>query len=219
MTTLLAHRHSSSSGWKRVASIPAALSSELRSRPATNDTCGGTCASRWSRTCRSSSRASRAKAFERRYRFFDSGDTRHQAPPRTSDIPPHSNPRGEDAASGSQWDSRADSFSDWQRPAFFRGHSLRAPLQNDLGQGRMQRNVVLGVFGLDVVHPAVHKAALNDELVMVNSQAASCSMGIRTRQRRCRLARVELRFGRRSGWRPARRSALPGSQYKQPGAS
>ncbi len=51
--------------------------------------------------------------------------------------------------------------------AFFRGHSLRAPLQNDLGQGRMQRNVVLGVFGLDVIHPAVHKAALNEKLVFV----------------------------------------------------
>lgn len=52
-------------------------------------------------------------------------------------------------------------------PAFFRGHSSRAPLQNDLGQGRMQRNIVLGVFGLDVIHPAVHKAALNEKLVFV----------------------------------------------------
>jgi len=44
---------------------------------------------------------------------------------------------------------------------------VRAPLQYDLGQGRMQWNVVLGVFGLDVIHPAVHKAALNEKLVFV----------------------------------------------------
>jgi hypothetical protein len=52
-------------------------------------------------------------------------------------------------------------------PAFFRGHSFRAPLQNNLGQGRMQWNIVLGVFGLDIVHPAVHETALNEELVFV----------------------------------------------------
>jgi hypothetical protein len=50
-------------------------------------------------------------------------------------------------------------------PAFFRGHTLRAPLQNDLGPGRVQRNIVLGVIGLDVVHPTVHEAALNEKLV------------------------------------------------------
>ncbi len=61
----------------------------------------------------------------------------------------------------------AGSFSGWQRPSLFRGHSLRAPLQNNLGQGRMQRNVVMGVFGLDVIHPAVHKAALNEKLVFI----------------------------------------------------
>ena len=52
-------------------------------------------------------------------------------------------------------------------PAFFRRHSLRAPLQHDLGQGRVQRNIVLGVFGLDVIHPAVHETALNEKLVFV----------------------------------------------------
>jgi hypothetical protein len=57
------------------------------------------------------------KACERRFRFSDPGYTRHQVPPRTSDIPPHSNPKGEDAASGSRWDSKAGSFSDWQRPS------------------------------------------------------------------------------------------------------
>src|SRR5665213_4170878 len=31
----------------------------------------------------------------------------------------------------------------------------------------MQRNVVLGVFSLDVIHPAVHKTALNEKLVFV----------------------------------------------------
>jgi hypothetical protein len=117
MTTLLVHRCSSSSGWKRAASVPVAPSSELRSRPATSDTCGGTCASRSSHTCLSSSRASHAKACERRCRFSDPGYTRHQVLPRTSDIPPHSNPRGEDAASGSRWGSKAGSFSDWQRPS------------------------------------------------------------------------------------------------------
>ena len=47
-------------------------------------------------------------------------------------------------------------------PVFLRGHSVRAPLQNDLGLGRVQRNVVLGVFGPDVIHPGRYKAALND---------------------------------------------------------
>jgi len=36
-------------------------------------------------------------------------------------------------------------------PPFFGGYGLLAPGKNDLGQGRMQRNIVLGVFGLDVI--------------------------------------------------------------------
>ncbi len=82
-------------------------------------------------------------------------------------MPPHSNPRGGYALldlGGIVGTIRSRVGKD---PAFFRWHSLHAPLQNDLGQGRMQRNVVLGVFGLDVIHPAVHEAALNEKLVFV----------------------------------------------------
>jgi len=49
---------------------------------------------------------------------------------------------------------------------FFGGYGLLAPSQNDLGQGRMQRNVVLRVFGLDVIHSPAHDAALNEELIL-----------------------------------------------------
>ena len=52
-------------------------------------------------------------------------------------------------------------------PAFFRWHGLLAPCQYDLSQGRMQRNVILGVFGLDVIHPSGHETVLNEKLVLL----------------------------------------------------
>ncbi len=113
-----------------------------------------------------------AKACERRFRFSDPGYTRHQVPPRTSDIPPHSNPRGEDAASGSRWDSKADSFSDWQRPSLLPWAQLACSTSEQISvKDAMQRNIVLGVFGLDVIHPAVHETALNEKLVFVRSRS------------------------------------------------
>ena len=51
-------------------------------------------------------------------------------------------------------------------PSFFGGYCLLAPSQHDLGQGWMQRNIVLGIFGLDVIHSPAHEAALNEELIL-----------------------------------------------------
>src|SRR5882757_10473907 len=52
-------------------------------------------------------------------------------------------------------------------PSFLGGYGLLAPGQDDLGQGWMQRNIVLGVFGLDVIHSPAHEAALNEELILL----------------------------------------------------
>src|ERR1700732_4375497 len=52
-------------------------------------------------------------------------------------------------------------------PAFFRRHSLLAPLQNHFSQRRMQGNIVLGVFGFDIIHLPVHDAALNEKLILL----------------------------------------------------
>src|SRR5579859_1224054 len=52
-------------------------------------------------------------------------------------------------------------------PSFGGGYGLLAPVQNNLGQGRMQWNKVLGVFGLDVIHSPAHIATLNEELILL----------------------------------------------------
>ena len=51
-------------------------------------------------------------------------------------------------------------------PSFRGRYGLLAPILNDLGQGRVQRNIVLGVFGLDVIDSPAHEAALNEELIL-----------------------------------------------------
>jgi hypothetical protein len=102
MTTWPVHRCSSSSGWRHGASTPAAPSSELRFRPATNGTCGGTCANRSLRAslpqpyvCCGSERACRLL-------WAQLASTTRPGPRRTSDMRPRSIPKGEDAASGSR---------------------------------------------------------------------------------------------------------------------
>jgi hypothetical protein len=54
-----------------------------------------------------------------------------------------------------------------EHPPFLGGYGLLAPSQNDLGQRWVQRNVVLGVFGLDVIDSPTHEAALNKELMLL----------------------------------------------------
>jgi len=54
-----------------------------------------------------------------------------------------------------------------ENPPFFGGDGLLAPRQDDLGQGWVQRNIVLGVFGFDIIDPPAHEAALNEELMLL----------------------------------------------------
>src|SRR5271163_2348909 len=54
-----------------------------------------------------------------------------------------------------------------EHPPFLGGYGLLAPSQNDLGQRWVQRNIVLGVFGLDVIYSPAHEAALNQELMLL----------------------------------------------------
>ncbi len=51
-------------------------------------------------------------------------------------------------------------------PTLFGWDSLLAPLRDQFSQRRMQRNIVLGVFGFDIIHVPVHDAALNEKLIL-----------------------------------------------------
>ena len=51
-------------------------------------------------------------------------------------------------------------------PAFLCRYSLLAPIKNDFGQTWVERNIVLGIFGFDIIHPPAHKTSLHEQLVV-----------------------------------------------------
>jgi len=112
-------------------------------------------------------------------------------------------------------------------PSFCGGYGLLAPVQNDLGQGWVQRNKVLGVFGLDVIHPPAHIATLHEELILLKievvplkrrdlAHAKTEALGdlnhraIRLTQ--CRNDKFELLHSKNDGALPALASTLDTNQ-------
>ncbi len=110
-----------------------------------------------------------------------------------------------------------------EHPPFLGGYGLLAPSQDDLGQRRMQRNIALGVFGLDVIHSPAHEASLHEELNLFKikvgplkrrdlAHAKTEALGdfnhraIRLAQ--CRNDEFELLHGQNDGALPALASAL-----------
>ena len=112
-------------------------------------------------------------------------------------------------------------------PTLFCRYSLFAPGQNDFGQAGMKRNIVLGVFGLDVVDPPAHKATLNEKLILFKieivplkrrdlAHAKTKALGdlnhraIRLTQ--CRHEKFELLHSQNDGALPALATALDTDQ-------
>ena len=114
-----------------------------------------------------------------------------------------------------------------KQPTLLRWYGLFAPVQNNLCQGQVQRNIVLGVFGFDIVHSTAHKAALNEELILIKIEVvplkrrdlayakteALCDVNHRaTRLAQCRYDEFELVHSQNHGALPALRSAFHANQ-------